>query len=265
MPWPPEEKDLEPEKVKSFIPDLLDTFCTVLVSRQPLDHDKSKSNRTIRLKNSLSQDIVYAASNGAIRFPKSVLFPAVVKAICNNTEIVKLINKYGHGISYNLVKDIETEFALKVINKQALNGVLIPDKCIGKESPPVALMIADNIDNLKCTVTGAGTSHRVNSILVLKQKVKGKHYNRVVILHSRLLLDDFEVSLSERNSEMLNSQKTLLSQLKLNICQDEFERVQASKEIRDWETRFETYVFHMRKNGTDLVKFWMSYLDISDV
>ena len=172
MSWPPEEKDLEPEKVKSFIPDMLDTFCTVLVSGKPLDHDKSKSSRTIRLKNSLSQDIVYAASNGAIRPPKSVLFPAVVKAICNNTEIVKLINKCGHGISYNLVEEIETEFALKVINKQALNRVLIPDKCIGDENTPVALMIAENIDNLECTVTGAGTSHRVNSILVLKQKVK---------------------------------------------------------------------------------------------
>ena len=33
----------------------------------------------------------------------------------------------------------------------------------------VALMVADNIDNLECTLSGAGTSHRVNSILVKKQ------------------------------------------------------------------------------------------------
>ena len=31
-------------------------------------------------------------------------------------------------------------------------------------------MVADNIDNLECTLSGAGTSHRVNSILVLKQE-----------------------------------------------------------------------------------------------
>lgn len=86
--------------------------------------------------------------------------------------------------------------------------------------------------------------------------LKGKHYNRAVRLHkilheaiSRLLLDDFEVSLSENNYGMLNGQKTVLSKLKLNICQEEFERVVVSKEIGEWETQFETYVSDMRKMG----------------
>ena len=94
----------------------------------------------------------------------------MVKALCNNTEVVRLINKCGHGISYNLIEEIETEFALKVINEQTLNRVLIPDECNQPNNPPVALMVADNIDNLECTLSGAGTSHRVNSILVLKQE-----------------------------------------------------------------------------------------------
>ena len=69
----------------------------------------------MRLKNSLAQDIVYSVSNWATKTPKSVLFPAVVKALCNNTEVVKLINRCGHGIGYNLVEEIETEFALILI------------------------------------------------------------------------------------------------------------------------------------------------------
>ena len=48
--------------------------------------------------------------------------------------------------------------------------MLIPDECNKPDSPPVALIVADNIDNLECTMSGAGTSHRVNSILVLKQE-----------------------------------------------------------------------------------------------
>ena len=116
------------------------------------------------------QDIVYSVSNGAIKTPKSVLFPAVVKAFCNNTEVVTLINKCGHGIGYNLIEEIATEFALKVISEQTLNRVPIPDECNKPDNPPVALMVADNIDNLECTISGAGTSHRVNSILVLKQE-----------------------------------------------------------------------------------------------
>ena len=45
-----------------------------------------------------------------------MLFPSVVEAFYNNIEVVKLINKYSHGISYDLVEEIETEYALDVIN-----------------------------------------------------------------------------------------------------------------------------------------------------
>ena len=153
-----------------YIPELLDIFCTILLSVQALDRDKSKSDRVVRLKNSLTQDIVYFVSNGAIKTPKSILFPAVVKALCNNTEVVKLIITCGHEIGYNLIEEIKTEFALKVINEQTLNRVPILDECNKPDNPPVALMVADNIDNLECTISGAGTSHRVNSIFVLKQE-----------------------------------------------------------------------------------------------
>ena len=68
----------------------------------------------IRLKNSVAQDIVYAVSNGTIQTPKSVLFPTVVKSLCNNTEVLKIVSQYGHGISYDKVEEIETEYASKI-------------------------------------------------------------------------------------------------------------------------------------------------------
>ena len=143
----------------------------VLISGHSLESEKSKAEKTLRLKDSFDQDIVFSVTNGAIKTPKSVLFPSVVKALCNNTEILKLLNKYGLGISYDLVEEIETDFALNVINEQAENRVVIPsDFNEGETSCPVALMIADNIDNLECTLSGTGTSHRVNSILELNKK-----------------------------------------------------------------------------------------------
>jgi len=103
-----------------------------------------------------------------VKTPKSVLFPSVVKALCNDIEVVKLVNKYGHGVSYDLVEEIETEYALDVINKQRENRVaasITQEEC----KSTVALMVADNIDNLECTLSGSGTSHRVNSILVTER------------------------------------------------------------------------------------------------
>ena len=85
--------------------------------------------------------------------------------------MVKLINKCGNGLGYNLIEEIDTEFVLKVINEQTLNRVLIPGISYQPNNPPVALMAADNTDNLECTLSGAGTSHRVNSILILEQEL----------------------------------------------------------------------------------------------
>ena len=125
--WPPPyENELARDKVSSYIPHLLDVFLTVLISGHSLNSDKSKTERTLRLKESFGQDIVFCATNGATKTLKSVLFPSVVKGIRNNTEILKRINKYGHGISYELVEEIETESALKAISDQRENRVVIP-------------------------------------------------------------------------------------------------------------------------------------------
>ena len=44
-----------------------------------------------RLKNSTAQDIVYCVSGGKIKTSKNVLFPAVVKSLCNIVEVIELI------------------------------------------------------------------------------------------------------------------------------------------------------------------------------
>ena len=111
MSWMPKEDDLKPSRTTDYIPHLLDVFLTVLITGKSLDSESSSTERTIRLKESFAQDIVFFVTNGVVKTPKSVLFPSVVKALCNNTEIVKLINKYGHGDSYDLVEEIETEYA----------------------------------------------------------------------------------------------------------------------------------------------------------
>lgn len=171
MSWPPKSDDLLPNKISRYIPRLLDVFYQVLLSGENVDGDRSGSQRVLRLKNSLCQDIVYCASNGKIKTPKSVLFPAVVKSLCNNTEVIKCINQYGHGIGYNLIEEVETEYALQIINQQTEKRVIIPDEVLKEgNNSCISLMIADNIDNLESTLTGAGTSHRVNSILVTKRK-----------------------------------------------------------------------------------------------
>ena len=128
MSWPPKEHELDPSKLSKYIPDLLDRFCSVLITGKSSDNGSNVSERTVRLKNSISQDMVYSVSNENIKTPKSVLFPSVVKSLWNNTEVLRLINHYGHGISYSLIEEIETEHALQIISEQKEKRVIIiPD------------------------------------------------------------------------------------------------------------------------------------------
>ena len=82
-----------------------------------------------------------------------------------------LISQYGHGICYNLTEKIEAEHAIDILNEQNDKQVIILEeiKKKGKDCS-VALMIADNIDNLENNLIGGGTFHRVNAIPVKKQE-----------------------------------------------------------------------------------------------
>ena len=167
MSWPPKEQALYPDKTMLYIPHLLYIFFMVVISGKLNNGDSDVSERTIRLKNSVAQDIVYAASNGTVKTAESVLFPTVVKSLCNNTKVIKIINQYGHGVSYDKVEEIETGYALKVIDEQKQSCVIIPEGVTANScGSSVALMAADNIDNLENTMNGLGISHHVNSILV---------------------------------------------------------------------------------------------------
>ena len=184
----------------------------MLILGQHIDSDSSSTERTLRLRNSFAQDLVYTVSNGAVKTPKSVFFTSVVKSLSNNTEILKLINKYGHGIGYNLIEEIETEYALQVISKQKENIILIPRQIEQNElNQQVALMIADNIDNLESTLSGSGTSYEVNSILVIKEKstetddVAGEAKERPAKRKCRLSLPTKTVVSSPYDGEMAAS------------------------------------------------------------
>ena len=61
-----------------------------------------------------------------MKTPKSVLFPSVVKALCNNTEIVKLINKYAQGASYDLVRRDRDGVCVRSYQRATRNRVVIP-------------------------------------------------------------------------------------------------------------------------------------------
>ena len=81
-----------PEELRAFL-------YTLLTSSK----DSSKGEccqRVQRLMKSFAQDLVFGVTRGRIKPPKQILLSYAVKTLTNNVELVSILNRYGHRISF---------------------------------------------------------------------------------------------------------------------------------------------------------------------
>ena len=51
------------------------------------------------------------------------------KALQNNTELININNKMGHGISYTSLMETQTENAYYILEQQSQDNVILPINC----------------------------------------------------------------------------------------------------------------------------------------
>ena len=130
MPWPPSSEDLESES--AIVPDLLYNMMAWILSTQSeysVERVSNISPYINRLALSLSQDLIHSVSRGRIKTPKHIVLPMTVKSLTGNVELITILNRFRHGLSYSQVDEVETALAEMQIAKQQ-NGVLLPSVCI---------------------------------------------------------------------------------------------------------------------------------------
>ena len=160
-PWPPLPSDLT--DAAAYIPDDLNNFLNVLLTGK-----KCKSNisdKFTRAVESIGQDIVYSVTLGSKKPPKHILLPFAVKSLTGNVELIRILNRLGHGISYSQLAEIDTALCLNKLSRFE-DTVPIPE-CIQPHVPTT--LGWDNIDRLEETLSGKDTSHRVNGIAVQRK------------------------------------------------------------------------------------------------
>ena len=128
------------------------------------------SQRIVNLVCSFSQDIVYAVTCGNSKPPKQVLLSYGVKTLTGNAELLQILNRFGHG-SYHQLEENDTALCIEKIASN-LNQIPIIPKAI--QANLFTNLTRDNIDRLEETLTGEGTTHCVNGIIVQPQ-VYGPH------------------------------------------------------------------------------------------
>ena len=80
-----------------------------------------------------------------------------------------------------------------------------------------------------------------------------------------MLLDKFQDSLPENVIEVSEQKNTVTENLKLNLSQEEYQNVVASSEFKNWNELLMAHISNIRNKGSNLEKFWLTYLDLSEL
>ena len=151
--------DWAPDTTTSNIPEPLAKFYQVLLIGDP--NCDTQTERVSRLSNSFAQDLVYAVTNGKEKTAKHVLLPNAVKSLTGNVELIHTLNRLGHSLSYSMMQQIDTALCLQKLSSG--DDVPLPTDL----RPGIfTTLVWDNIDRLEETLSGGGTSHRVNGIAI---------------------------------------------------------------------------------------------------
>ena len=163
MSWPPQISEINPDEFE--IPNYLQHFLSYLL------HGSSQvSVKT----SSVGQDIIYTVHQGKFLTPKHILLPFTVRSLTGNIELIKLMNRLGHSISYSKLYEVDTAY---VLQKLSCSSSLIPEEI--SRYCQVSL-VYDNIDRLEETLSGADTTHRVNGIAIQKAFIGPKALRPVI-------------------------------------------------------------------------------------
>ena len=164
--WPYHPNDINTDHIE--LPSLVERLVRGVITGQ--SENLNMSNRMQLSVQSICQDIIYATTRGHQKPSKHILLPYAVKTLTGNVELIQMLNRLGHGISYHQLEEIETALCLQKLAAGSQSPVLP-----AALQPTVFTNVAwDNIDRLEETLTGEGTSHRVNGIAV-QAVVYGPH------------------------------------------------------------------------------------------
>ena len=135
MPWPPDSTHLTQDTAEKIVPAKLYNFLSWMVgfNEDPVG-DKfvtlpEKQHRRIL---SLSQDIIYLASNGRKAMPKQSSLAMAVRHVTGSAQLIGLLNGFGHATSHTMVLEHDTALAKKEIQ----NGEKKVPSCLQEGNLP---------------------------------------------------------------------------------------------------------------------------------
>ena len=135
MSWPPQLDELKHGHFS--IPQLLTTFLQHLIYSRVENTQRDNCRLT-----SIAKDLMFSVTKKPL--PKHIRLPFTIKSLTGNTELIKIVNCLGHGISYSKTLEIDTSLAIQKL-VEARTGVVLPNDTQYHQQTS---LVYDNIDRL---------------------------------------------------------------------------------------------------------------------
>ena len=162
-PWPPTSDDLNVSDAKSVVPlELYNVIAGIVgATEEPtlacyVDIPEDLNLKVI----SICQDIMYLVSKGQRQTPKSLCLGLSIRHLTGSSQVVSLLSGLGHCASWDTIVSLDTSLA----QLQLLEG---RDKIpVGFSMKTPTILVWDNIDFGEETLSGRGTTHHTNGIML---------------------------------------------------------------------------------------------------
>lgn len=173
VPWPPHHTDFNLEKCQNAIPPVLFNHMALILGFVDAHHTSPERasfsyfrvhGEARRRLISICQDILFFQSRGTKPTQKAIALGMTIRHLTGSKHLTQVLSGFGQSISYDSVLRAETALAVK----QATAVNAIP---AGFSKHKFTVLVYDNIDFAEETITGAGTTHHTNGIMIqLKQQ-----------------------------------------------------------------------------------------------
>ncbi|XP_070566914.1 uncharacterized protein [Ptychodera flava] len=159
--WPPRAEDLTIQRSRDIVPTKLFNFlawCTGLSqdfhSQDRVDVQADVENKLL----SICQDMMFLSSQGRKLTPKHLSLGMAVRHVTGSSSLIGLLNGLGHCVSHSKVLEHDTALAI-----QQLHGDGLPP---GFCQEVFTTLVWDNNDFGEETLSGKGTTHNTNGIVI---------------------------------------------------------------------------------------------------
>ena len=174
---PLDPQDVNNDKAKELIPAMLYKFVEWLTSSERKFSENidfsdefvsEQVKQTNRTNLSICQHLIFANSSGEIKMPEHVGLAFSVHYIWRAKDLVTILNRHGHCISYDALKRIDTAWAEMMGSVECNSYTVIPSNIVEGVFTQAA---ADNADFNGNNLDGKDSVH-ITSAMLYQEKAQ---------------------------------------------------------------------------------------------